>query len=343
MSRAEAIRALDLQPDEYTLAIRSNAFHYSYVIMDISKKELPTPFGMSSSTTLLFVEDLKGFCSNGLYSSTVSLDASPQALLDPVSQSLDITASDSYGERLRLESAASVGASLPDSLRQSLSDYLINPSYAQPAYEERPEAFTLLDPGKESEFLASRPMVSGMIGLEQNGKTFYHLNGEFPAIFHNLAKNPTAVRPLEWEVCFDQNSVISPYAYETQSEGTTLAFCGMRLYPIPKGEQESVFERDFFLEGIDLPAKRMVVEYSSFMQGNIYSGKLEWFLLEDTDRQELINELAQKLSFALWEESEVDPLAGAGIQHQWNDDQGNRLCLQNDPQNRAVRIILQSG
>ena len=344
MSPEELIFALNLQAEDYTVTDQPLTFHcdddstygYHTVKIEIPERPIPTPEGMSCPTSFYFYErEGENSASIGLTDSLVCLDTPTEKLIESVS---DTFSNDLTGTSTSFKTAATVGTCLPEGLRQSILDYLLNPSSPQSCFHNHnlPSLFTLLEKPDQYDRFLSEPIVTGeSISLEK-GKTVYYLDGTYPALFHMLSKNQNAAGYLPWEFnpCFG-STVPGGTAPQTRS----LAFLGLSPDPDSSGKQEAVWEHNIFLVGIDIPARQAVITYDPF-QKTLTCGKLEWFLSEETERQALIQTLSQHISESLWEETELSPGAEQGSLHQWDDDFGNHLYLQNDPENGAVRMIV---
>lgn len=344
MSPEALILTLNLQSEEYTVTDQPLLFYfdddstygYHTVKIEISERMIPTPQGMSCPTTFYFYErEGENSASIGLTNSSVCLDAPIEKLIESVS---DTFSNDLTGISTRFKTAATVGTCLPDNLRQSVWDSMLNPSSPQSCFHNQnlPSLFTLLEKPDRYDQLLSDPIVTGEIRPLAKGKTAYFLDGTYPAIFHMLSENQKGDGSLPWDInpCFG-----SVQAGGTASQRRFLVFLGLSPDPNGDGKQETVWNHRIYLNGIELPARQAVIQYDPFKKV-LVSGKLEWFLSEETELQALIQELARHLSESLWEEADIGPNAEEGILHQWDDDFGNHLYLQNDPENGAVRMIV---
>lgn len=359
MSREEAISALQLKPDEYDLYFNmiSHRSPFCTVSIWIPDKEFQTPYGKASDVFLTFVEDENEICSVGLVGSDIFIEGSARDLRELLVSEKGFVVEDvwqpQFGNTVELESMATVESSLPESLQQSLLDYLSNPTYLPNSvylsnrYIEQGQ-ISILNQKSFYETVLPLPVATCTLSDTENG-THFDLDAPYPALFYALADNKRELGylPLDWtsfdlEATQSINKSINNISYVEQ-EGREFAFYGLPLSTYPKDEEEEVLEQEVYLKGIDLPAQRIVIRHSPYRDDVIHEGNFEWLLSDDAQRQELIEKLSEKLLGEFGEEAEVDPWAGAGIQHQWDDDQGNHIYLQNDPQDQAVRLIVEAG
>ncbi len=362
MSREEAISALQLKPDEYDLYLNmiSHRSPFCTVSIWIPDKEFQTPYGKASDVFLTFVEDENEICSVGLVGSDIFIEGkNRQELRKILVESKDYKVKETqselllYGYAMELESMATVESSLPESLQQSLLDYLSNPTYLPNSvylsnrYIEQGQ-ISILNQKSFYETILPLPLATCSLSSTESG-THFNLAAPYPALFYALADNKRELGylPLDW-TSFDLEATQSinksiNNAFYVEQEGREFAFYGLPLSTYPKDEEEEVLEQEVYLKGIDLPAQRIVIRHSPYRDDVIHEGRFEWPLSDDAQRQELIEKLSEKLLGEFGEEAEVDPWAGAGIQHQWDDDQGNHIYLQNDPQDQAVRLIVEAG
>lgn len=356
MSREEAISALQLKPDEYDLYLNmiSHRSPFCTVSIWIPDKEFQTPYGKASDVFLTFVEDENEICSVGLVGSDIFIEGSARDLRELLVSEKGFVVEDvwqpQFGNTVELESVATVESSLPESLQQSLLDYLSNPTYLPNSVylsnrnmSERP--ISILDQEDFYDSVLPLPLATCSLSSTESG-THFNLAAPYPALFYALADNKRepGYLPLDW-TSFDleaTQSINSTTSY-VEREGREFAFYGLPLSTYPKDAEEEVLEREVHLKGIAFPAQRVVIRHSPYRDDVIHEGRFEWFFSDDAQRQELIEKLSEKLLGEFGEEAEVDPWAGAGIQHQWDDDQGNHIYLQNDPQDQAVRLIVEAG
>lgn len=358
MSREEVISALQLKPDEYDLSINPVSYRSPFLTVSIRipDKEFDTPYGKASNVFLTFKEDENQICSCGLVGSDIYIEGtSRQELRKLLVESKNYKVKETQSElslydyAMAIESVATVESSLPESMQQSLLDYLSNPTYlSTPAYLSNRYTnqgeISILDQDVFYDSILSLPLVAGDLSDTKNG-TYFSLEAPYPALFYALANNKRELGylPLDW-TSFDLEATksLNNTSY-TKQEGREFAFYGLPLSTYPKDEKEEVLEREVHLKGIDLPAQRIVIRHSPYRNDIIHEGRFEWFLSDDAQRQALIEELSEKLLGVFMEESQIDPWAGAGIQHQWDDDKGNHIYLQNDPQDQSVRLIVEAG
>lgn len=359
MSREEAISALQLKPDEYDLYFNmiSHRSPFCTVSIRIPDKEFQTPYGKASDVFLTFVEDENEICSIGLVGSNMQIERSARELRELLVNEKGFVVEEvwqpQFGNMVELESMATVGNSLPESLQQSLLDYLSNPTYLPNSVylsnrymSER--QISILNQKSFYETVLPLPLATCSLSSTGSG-THFNLDAPYPALFYALADNKRELGylPLDWtsfdlEATQSINKSINNISYVEQ-EGREFAFYGLPLSTYPKDEEEEVLEQEVYLKGIDLPAQRIVIRHSPYRDDVIHEGKFEWLLSDDAQRQELIEKLSEKLLGEFGEEAEVDPWAGAGIQHQWDDDHGNHIYLQNDPQDQVLRLIVKAG
>lgn len=355
MSREEAISALQLKPDEYDLYIKMVSYRSPFCTVSIwiPDKEFQTPYGKASDVFLRFVEDENEICSIGLVGSNMQIEKSARELRELLVNEKGFVVEDvwppQFGNTVELESVATVGDSLPESLQQSLLDYLSNPTYLPNSvylsnrYIKEGQ-ISILNQKNLYDSVLPLPLATCSLSSTESG-TYFNLDASYPALFYALADNKRELGylPLDW-TSFDLEATqsINKTSYVEQ-QGREFAFYGLPLSTYPKDEEEEVLEQEVYLKGIDLPAQQIVIRHSPYRDDVIHEGRFEWFLSDDAQRQALIEKLSEKLLGEFDEKAEVDPWAGAGIQHQWDDDQGNHIYLQNDPQDQAVRLIVEAG